>query len=554
MPDEDQIQPLARKRPFGAPALPMPEMLPEDAQQREPMSKGFSFSPSTPPNPYDDAVRQGLILGTPATPNLPPPTAQPPALGHKPYFTEAENRIQNPFLRTLAKVGDVAGSALFPGVTSMVPGTRLNEERQQGIDLGRQKEQAGIEHEQAESGELGARGEWERAHAKEISNPKLGQTPEEVTIHDLMTGENGQPRINPDTQKPYTYLEAYSAVKKAAQEGKPAKGMTQEENKLQFQGVIGKLDAAGLSTDPKILDKSLDAGLKRGVISPEEHATARAYQAANSTPGTNFTVHVEGQQAGQNLKDQNAKALIDDGNGGTKIGTVAEAKTSGAEYIPVKDEQTVVNTGRLYNQIRRSTDRLADPRLLKIFDDPAARAIIATATSEQEAARQVGAMLPGIGGIMIPVPQGIGKFIDSVLQNYKGTNKKELQEYLANYWEAREAAMNMMRLQTEGKQGARSQTQMSAIVAQLPGGQTPNKDMAALQLRNMFANLDDYGRGVPDKLPGYEKYKAIDYSKQHASNTEQTNAPPKVGDVIDGYRFKGGDPSKKENWELPKQP
>lgn len=43
---------------------------------------------------------------------------------------------------------------------------------------------------------------------------KTGQTPAEQVIHDLMTGNNGQPRINPQTQKPYSYLEAFNATEK----------------------------------------------------------------------------------------------------------------------------------------------------------------------------------------------------------------------------------------------------------------------------------------------------------------------------------------------------
>jgi hypothetical protein len=287
---------------------------------------------------------------------------------------------------------------------------------------------------------------------------------------------------------------------------------TQEQNKLDFQKIVGKLDSAGLSTDIKALDKSLDAAKKKGVITPEEHASARAYLAANPTPGTNFQVHIAEADASQNVKDQNTKALIDDGKGGTTLGTVAEAKASGADFLPVKDPKDVVMTGHIYNQIRRSVDRLADPKLLKVFDDPTDRAVIATATSETEA-HNFGALIPGLGGLMIPVPGGTGRFIDSLLQNRDIPNKKEVQEYLANFWEAREASMNMMRLQTEGKQGARSQTQMNAIIAQLPGGATPNSAMAKKQLENMFANLDDYGRGVPDKLPGYEKYQPKKYDQ-----------------------------------------
>lgn len=78
-------------------------------------------------------------------------------------------------------------------------------------------------------------------------------------------------------------------------------GETQEQNKQAFQGVIAKLDAAGLTTDPKTIDKSLDAALKQGKITPQEHASARAYQSANPTPATNLTVHVAGQEEGDKL-------------------------------------------------------------------------------------------------------------------------------------------------------------------------------------------------------------------------------------------------------------
>jgi len=48
-----------------------------------------------------------------------------------------------------------------------------------------------------------------------------------------MTGEQGQPRINPQTQKPYSYLEAYQAVKQAAQDTKPDKTPSFEEQTYQ---------------------------------------------------------------------------------------------------------------------------------------------------------------------------------------------------------------------------------------------------------------------------------------------------------------------------------
>lgn len=69
-----------------------------------------------------------------------------------------------------------------------------------------------------ESAERQARTEEAQARTAALRNPppKEGTTPEDVTLHDLMTGgPNGGPKINPQTQRPYEYLEAYSAVQQA---------------------------------------------------------------------------------------------------------------------------------------------------------------------------------------------------------------------------------------------------------------------------------------------------------------------------------------------------
>lgn len=417
----------------------------------------------------------------------------------------------------LGRVGNIAGDIVAPGTMQLIPGTDLNrqaQERGATEQLGKAEtqERANTEAKSKETLE-GAQASEANARAENLKNP-----PEEWVVVPNVQGPNGEAVEQEKKSGQMRYADAGTVRPKP----------TQEQNKLDFQDIVSKVDKAGLPTGPAQLDKSLDQALKNGAITQAEHSKAKSYQSANPTPGTNLTVHLAGAEGTQDIKDRRTKALVDDGNGGTKMSTVAEAKSSGADYVPLKDEQSVITTGHLYNQIRRSVDRLAEPRLLKIFDDPDARAIVATATSDHEA-QQFGAVIPGIGGLMIPVPGGTGKFIDSVLQNYKGANKAELQEYLANFWEAREASMNMMRLQTEGKAGARSQLQMSAVVQQLPGGATPNSKMAALQLRNMFANLDDYGRGVPDKLPGYEKYKAKDWSKEPAAGgEEEPTRPPNV--------------------------
>lgn len=68
-----------------------------------------------------------------------------------------------------------------------------------------------------EGQERQARIEETQARTRSLLNPpqKEGVTPEETTLDDLMTGNNGQPQINPDTGRPYTRLEAYSKVQQA---------------------------------------------------------------------------------------------------------------------------------------------------------------------------------------------------------------------------------------------------------------------------------------------------------------------------------------------------
>jgi hypothetical protein len=123
---------------------------------------------------------------------------------------------------------DTVGNIIAPKITARIPGTEEHHQQligQQSVklgeDLGQQDKETTIGKNQAETDKAEAEAEKDRQQASVAANPKEGLTPEEKTIHDLMTGENGQPRINPQTQKPFTYLEAYGATKQAAQDAKP---------------------------------------------------------------------------------------------------------------------------------------------------------------------------------------------------------------------------------------------------------------------------------------------------------------------------------------------
>jgi hypothetical protein len=115
---------------------------------------------------------------------------------------------------------------LAPGIAAGIPGTDQHHERLLQESAGRVKQDTAQQTEEAQNAETEARTAAIPADTalknaetiKDLRPPEeLGKTGEDQTIHDLMTGEGGQPRINPDTQKPYTYLEAFETTKKAGQ-------------------------------------------------------------------------------------------------------------------------------------------------------------------------------------------------------------------------------------------------------------------------------------------------------------------------------------------------
>lgn len=150
------------------------------------------------------------------------------------------SQIGNPWargaLRGLNIAGEI-GSAVVPElrpILGSIPGTEEHHQKLLGENTAALTADQDQADKEAQASEAGARTNLANAQATEVpsviakneaeANPKVGATPEETTLHDLMTGgENGQPRVNPETQKPYTYLEAYTAVKQSAQDTKPDK-------------------------------------------------------------------------------------------------------------------------------------------------------------------------------------------------------------------------------------------------------------------------------------------------------------------------------------------
>lgn len=212
-------------------------------------------SPNPSPEPIgstEDLENRGLTSHT-----IPQSIATPSPLEQRTQADQKElgrltstgsgiSQIKNPFARGTLRGLETVGNIFVPGQMGFIPGTEAHHQAligqsrgRIGEDLGEAKQQATTDETTARTDQANAAAEKDRADAAARLNPtaKEGLTPEEKTIHDLMTGENGQPRVNPQTGKPYSYLEAYAATKQASQDVKPDRARTTREITRVVNGV-----------------------------------------------------------------------------------------------------------------------------------------------------------------------------------------------------------------------------------------------------------------------------------------------------------------------------
>lgn len=238
--DEDEEerkkrQPDDEAEPVGSPIAPAPKATSE--------SIGGAIAPSgiapLPRQPEETtSTPLGSTLEPPKSAAAPEPMAigsmiaQPTSGAPRPAADRlAQLETRGPavsqhhgFGGGLLKAADAIGNIIAPNATQWIPGTTSNYYNRQlpTAQKAVTDEDAVIASQEAEK-DNASRRDLEAATADRTRNPiaKQGLTPEENTLHDLMTGNGGQPRINPQNGQPYTYLDAYTAVAQAKADTKP---------------------------------------------------------------------------------------------------------------------------------------------------------------------------------------------------------------------------------------------------------------------------------------------------------------------------------------------
>jgi hypothetical protein len=143
---------------------------------------------------------------------------QPPNVsGRRQFFGSLVSSVTNPQIGGLI-TGDTQRNRQIGNLerqSEVLDNTIRANQQQRMNDLNSQNVQADIALRGAQSSQARA-----RANALNNPPPKVGLTSDDETFNDLMAGDNGNPRVNPQTDKPYTALEANQAVKQLAQTGK----------------------------------------------------------------------------------------------------------------------------------------------------------------------------------------------------------------------------------------------------------------------------------------------------------------------------------------------
>jgi hypothetical protein len=349
-------------------------------------------------------------------------------------------------------------------------------------DLKNKEEQRAETTAQQEEPVRAAQAREANARADSLENPpdKQGLTPEETTIHDLMTGQNGQPRLNPQTGKPYSYLEAFGTTKQIAQDTKP-----DPAEKDKDKDITDYLQAHGLSSTPANREKA------RGDIADRGKQEPGSFMPLYDEKG-----HVSGAWD-------------------PKSGRVVKGPESGSTAPEAAAKRTEVTAhDKAYVQPAEAIEKS-----YQMSD---------AAYKEYEAARVQGKDLPTGAQSMLQ----LSTHLSTTFGNVKGARitKDMIQEHL----------------------GARSISDAALVAVQ----KLTNGDVLSPDQWTAFHDLISQSRKLSWQIAAKEadrKHIPVDFLPQDLAQTAhepgQQKQAPSAGTVEGGYRFKGGNPADKNNWE-----
>lgn len=385
------------------------------------------------------------------------------------------SQIHNPFLKTLATIGDVASNVISPGLSSRIPGTMAHHNQlvgqQEGIvknDLGQAKEIADTAHQEAET--------------KKLNNPQpqKAENPEADAYAVL-----NDPNSTPEQRKAAT--DALNTVKDA---GKQDKGIT--DPKTGYAQAIAEAIKAGRdpNTDPHV----------------------QAWKTAIESIGK------------QEKPDAPEQQFVDEFMQRNKGATIAQAQRAYAQNSHVAESPDVkrnaVESAQVERESRQNIRKAAD----KYLDT---KRSVAQLSASIDAAKDgnglVTSFVPTMEVLGINASSGVHRISPAEAQaaNLPGGWAEQF-----NAWYTKASSGKPTpQLIAEGKQ-------LASILKK-----------GAYQ---QYKDTHDYESGVVSGYGGKDFGKRVPLIP---GEDPQPTQGPKVGDIVDGFKFKGGDPSVQTNWE-----
>jgi|SRR5579863_2876195 len=279
---------------------------------------------------------------------------------------------------------------------------------------------------------------------------------------------------------------------------------SQEANKLAAQDTVSKIAKAGLSTDPKDLPTSIKKALANGTISAQAAADLRAYQAVNPNAATNLQVQVAGAEDKANLRKADKFFSYTDADGNVQLASGDKVPKDAEGVIPINDVKAFMSSADNVNLVQKTFTNLYKDNM-KVFDNPAARAVLATALDDGQAA-QAGILVAGTGGT-ITLPKGSGKVIDQMLENHAVPEnlRRDVKDLIVDTWLTKDKLISLQMAIQNDKLGRGQQAVINAMYSQLPGSGTSDSIMAKRSLDGVQTMIDAVKDRYPDKYGHYTK-------------------------------------------------